>query len=232
MGFKKQFIDLCGRPMWLRSIDAMLQGGARHVTVVTGADDMASMTSVLVDVGMMSNCTVVVGGNTRHGSVVAGVRHIFTQARQTVSGDGSVFIAVHDAARPFVSAGDVEQVYLEAEQSGAAILGRYCRDTVKWVEEKKVLRTLPRDQLFLAETPQVIRGDLAKRVYLPGTAGDSCLEDLEVAAPTDDSSLLEAIGIEVVCVESTSHNGKVTTPDDLQYATWLASKLWEQGVSR
>lgn len=232
MGFKKQFIDLAGRPMWLRSVEAMLQGGAMHVTIVAGVDDVQSMTDVLDDVGMQLTCTVVAGGDSRHASVVAGVRHIFTTVEQMSVESHSLLIAVHDAARPFVAAKDVERVYFEAEQRGAAILGRFCRDTVKWVEAEKVVRTLPREQLFLAETPQVIRGDLAERVYLDEASDDTVVGHSPVSAPTDDSSLLEALGVGVACVESTSHNGKVTTPDDLEYATWLAKKLWEQGVYR
>ncbi|EPZ45898.1 IspD/TarI family cytidylyltransferase [Alicyclobacillus acidoterrestris] len=221
MGFKKQFLQLAGRPMWTRSVEAMLAGGAQRVAVVASAEDIPQMRGTLEEVAWNERCAVVQGGPTRHASVAAGMRYIYDTVLEIGLDLREVLVAVHDAARPFVSRDDVIRTYDAARPSGAAILGRSCRDTVKWRTDQYVDHTVPREQLFLAETPQVVRGDLIYSAYL---------EDSSVESPTDDSALLESLGYRVACVESTAYNGKVTTPADLDYAAWLASKLWgEEG---
>lgn len=225
MGFKKQFIDLAGSPMWLRSVEAMAAGGAERIVIVVSADDYTSFQQDLAASHLASQSTLVVGGDSRFASVRSGMSHIFeilthcdnpTQLNQ-------VQIAIHDAARPFTSPVDVQRTFVQASQTGAAILGRYCRDTVKWVEDSLVQRTVSREHLFLAETPQVVRGDYIEHAYLANEDGVSA---------TDDSALLEALDIPVSFVEANHFNGKVTTPADLEYACWLANKTWGTVESR
>ncbi|WAH37370.1 IspD/TarI family cytidylyltransferase [Alicyclobacillus dauci] len=217
MGFKKQFMDLAGRPMWIRSTGAMFTGGVECTVVVTSKEDHGAFAAELRSMEWASRCHLVVGGDTRHESVVAGIRRIWDIVKDKRVDPNSVLVAVHDAARPFVASDDIRRAFARASEHGAAILGRFCRDTVKWVEQDMVEKTIPREKLFLAETPQVIRGDIVRRAYF-----DAKLD----TTPTDDSALLEELGIPVTCVESTRYNGKVTTPADLDYANWLASKLW------
>lgn len=219
MGFKKQFLDLAGRPMWLRSVDAMLYRDGVRVIVVAGQEDVSTIGETIHAYKLNSVCISVAGGATRHKSVEVGIRHVLGVIEQETLDPSEVLVAVHDAARPFVSQFDVEKVSDKALAHGAAILGTYCRDTVKWVEHDAIMRTLPREHLFLAETPQVLRGDLLDIAY----AQTPTFSDF---VPTDDSSLLEMHDISVACVESTSYNAKLTTPTDLEYATWLAQKLW------
>lgn len=217
MGYKKQFLDLEGWPMWLRSVEAMFLGGAENVIVVAGADDLEELRHANMAWSHRERTHFTLGGETRHESVTSGVRYIMEEVRKRSLDVQRILIAIHDAARPFVSADDVNQTFMAASRTGAALLGHYCRDTVKWVEDDCAKRTLPREQLFLAETPQVIRGDGIYQAYIANPV---------TTAPTDDSALFESLGMTVTCVESTSYNGKVTTPADLEFAQWLAKKLW------
>ncbi|MFD1673175.1 IspD/TarI family cytidylyltransferase [Alicyclobacillus fodiniaquatilis] len=219
MGFKKQFIDLAGSPMWLRSVEAMAAGGAEQVVIVVGEADYASFQQALAASHLARQSTLVIGGDSRFASVRSGMSHIYETLahRDDPVRLDQVQIAVHDAARPFASPEDVRRTFTQASQTGAAILGRYCRDTVKWVEQSFVRRTISREHLFLAETPQVVRGDYIERAYLANETG---------ASATDDSALLEALDIPVTFVEADHFNGKVTTPADLEYARWLANKMW------
>lgn len=227
MGFKKQFVNLAERPMWLRSVDAMLYRDGIRVIVVAGNDDVPPIANAIAKEGLQSICTAVPGGATRHESVLMGVQRVVDTMVKENLRPADVLVLVHDAARPFVSKCDVEQVCQKASENGAAILGSYCRDTVKWVDSGAITKTLPRKNLFLAETPQVIRGDFLTTAYFDGhlSAPSDGFSPTELP-PTDDSSLLESKGISVSCVESSSYNGKLTTPADLEYATWLAQKLW------
>lgn len=217
MGYKKQFIDMVGRPMWVRSMEAMFSGGAEQVVVVTSEDDLAEFRDGLASSSYSERVSFRVGGETRHASVVSGMHHIVDEMKRRNVSPSDVVVAIHDAARPFVSSADVKRVFAKAVDEGAALLGQYARDTVKWVEEANVRRTIPREMVFLAQTPQVIRGDMIHTAYVNTTV---------VQSSTDDSGLFESLGMTVACVESTSFNGKVTTPDDLEFAEWLANRLW------
>ncbi|WP_326832524.1 IspD/TarI family cytidylyltransferase [Alicyclobacillus mali (ex Roth et al. 2021)] len=217
MGFKKQFLDLAGRPMWLRSAEAMIGGGADEIVVVASSADVERMRGEAQEAGR--DLHFVEGGETRHASVVSGVKRALELMASRGASPRQTAFAIHDAARPFVAEEDVRRVFEAALQAGGAVLGSPCRDTVKRVDGGWVRETVPRDGLFLAETPQAIRADLAPKVYLERrySADES---------PTDDSGAMEAVGVPVFAVASTAFNGKVTTPADLDYARWLARERW------
>jgi len=143
---------------------------------------------------------VVRGGETRAASVRAGLR--------AVPPDTGV-IVVHDAARPLASPSLFEAV-VRAVRGGArgAVPGLGIPDTVKQVEGNLVRGTIDRRELVRVQTPQGFTAEVLRRAH----AGEP--------EATDDSSLLEALGIEVVVVEGEEHNLKITTPPDLALAEW------------
>jgi 2-C-methyl-D-erythritol 4-phosphate cytidylyltransferase len=104
------------------------------------------------------------------------------------NGDGIVLI--HDGARPFIAPDLINLSVERAKISGALILGMPARDTVKSVEEGNCIKkTLPRDSLWLAQTPQVFRADIIKKAY--EKAYD------ENYYGTDDAEVVERMGITV-----------------------------------
>ena len=120
------------------------------------------------------------------------------------------FVAVHDAVRPFVEVSAIERVVQEAERTGAAILGVSPVDTVKQVERTLVLGTIPRERIVLAQTPQVFRYEILKRAF------ERAAED--GFQTTDESSLVEHLGVEVTVVQGSDRNIKITKPADLELA--------------
>jgi len=126
-----------------------------------------------------------------------------------LSGEETDLVAVHDAARPAVSAHDLEAVVEAAAISGAAILGRRVSDTIKRLSGGTVIETVDRSDLFRAETPQVFERRLLSRV-----------QDLAIRRglqPTDESSLVELLGEPpVTAVEALHPNPKITRPGDLR----------------
>jgi 2-C-methyl-D-erythritol 4-phosphate cytidylyltransferase len=121
------------------------------------------------------------------------------------------FVAIHDAVRPCVTAEQIGAVFAKAAETGAALLAVLVHDTVKRVDDKnKVLGTLPRQGLWLAQTPQVFRRDWLEAAY----AGRAQLKQ----AITDDAQLIEAAGHPVVVVEGSASNLKITTKGDLSLA--------------
>lgn len=146
---------------------------------------------------------LVKGGETRYESV----RNAF-EALKTPGG----IILIHDAARPLVSMDLIERVTHTAEQYGAAIPILPINETVKEVEGGQVLRTIPRERLFLAQTPQAFRAGILKDAY-------SKITDKSV---TDEAMLVELAGHMVHVVDGEPRNMKITTAFDLRIAEcWI-----------
>jgi 2-C-methyl-D-erythritol 4-phosphate cytidylyltransferase len=124
-------------------------------------------------------------------------------------------VAVHDGVRPFVTPEEIDRTVREARANGAAILAAPVTDTIKETDGARVLRTLERARLWRAQTPQCFRHELLRRAY-----------ELALASgldATDDSALVERLGVAVSIVEGGEHNIKITTPQDFAVAEILLS---------
>lgn len=141
---------------------------------------------------------VCAGGETRQQSVRAGLKAI----------EGCDYVLVHDAARPLATGALVRRVIAAALQSGAAIPGVSPRDAVKRVEGHRLVESLDRSRLVLAQTPQCFRYQLLVRAHFQaadaGLVGD------------DDAQLVAAAGHTVTVVAGEPTNIKLTTPEDLE----------------
>jgi len=126
-------------------------------------------------------------------------------------------VVVHDGVRPCVLPEQIEAVIAAASGTDGAILAIPLHDTPKQVDADGVIQgTLPRSQIWLAQTPQVFKRaalvDAHARAAADGVTG------------TDDAALMERLGYRVVVVEGAPANVKITTPEDLPAAErWLAS---------
>jgi len=132
---------------------------------------------------------------------------------QALASDSVEIVAVHDGVRPFVRPDEIDRTVREAEACGAAILAVASTDTVKEVEDGRVLRTLERARLWRAQTPQCFSYDLLRRAYELASANG--------IDATDDSALVEQTGAAVRVVEGGAHNIKITTPHDFALAEVL-----------
>jgi 2-C-methyl-D-erythritol 4-phosphate cytidylyltransferase len=120
---------------------------------------------------------------------------------------------VHDAVRPFVTPVLISSVIQEAFRSGASILGILTVDTVKQVERNRILGTIPRERIILAQTPQVFRYGTLMQAF------EKARED--GFQGTDEASLVEHLGVEVTVVTGSDRNIKITKPADLDLARFL-----------
>jgi 2-C-methyl-D-erythritol 4-phosphate cytidylyltransferase len=153
---------------------------------------------------------VVCGGKTRVDSVRAALERVETE-----------IVAIHDAARPFVTPSLIDSVLrklLDRPDAAGVIAAAPLADTVKRVRAEGdappvVERTESREHLWAAQTPQAFRTDALRRAYDGG--GD-------ITAATDEAMLVEAAGGTVVIEPASSWNLKVTTPEDLRVAELLA----------
>ncbi|MBK7707036.1 MAG: 2-C-methyl-D-erythritol 4-phosphate cytidylyltransferase [Acidobacteria bacterium] len=123
-------------------------------------------------------------------------------------GDDCNVVAVHDGARPLVTADEISATVRAAEEFGAACLTAAVTDTIKEVSDGGILRTVDRARLRRALTPQAFRLELLNRAYEHSDLGD---------AATDECYLVEKFGVAIKIVDGNARNIKVTTPDDLKF---------------
>ena len=196
----KQFLEIGGVSLLQRSLAAFCHvSRITDIIVVTRADAVAEVSRSLATTGR--EIAVVAGGATRQASVAAAFDHV---------GPGAAYVMVHDAARPFVTPALIDRTLDAAIESGAAIAAVPARDTVKQVASSGgrpfVARTIPREEVYLAQTPQAFRRDILAAAVLLGRGG---------AVATDESGLAELAGTRIRLVDGDPLNFKVTTESDL-----------------
>lgn len=151
---------------------------------------------------------IIEGGEHRAGSV----RNGFAAADPEIS-----LVVIHDAARPFVSSGTILAVAEAAETHGAAIAAVQAGDTLKAAgPDMFVEKTIPRENVYRAQTPQAFKRELLKQAFASAPSGEL----------TDEAQLVELLGEKVKLVESRTTNIKVTTPEDLEMALRLLP-VWD-----
>jgi len=193
----KQFLELGGRTVLERSVTALGHRPAVDgVVVVVPADEVEGPRGVAARGWPGVEC-VVAGGASRADSVRRGVE---------AAGD-TEFVLVHDAARPFVSPELVDAVIEATRRHGAAVPLLAVPDTVKSVEGDRIIATVSRERLRLAQTPQGARTSWLRAALERARR--------EGAVVTDEASALEQDGREVAGVAGESSNRKITTADDL-----------------
>lgn len=128
------------------------------------------------------------------------------------------YVLVHDTARPFTQLDDIKRLIEEGKKTGAATLARPVPYTIKEADKEHfVLKTIDRTKLWEIQTPQFIRRDLLLKGYEKVNR-----EKIEV---TDDVSVVEAIGVPVKLVPSSSFNFKISTKDDYKMAEALVGRI-------
>jgi 2-C-methyl-D-erythritol 4-phosphate cytidylyltransferase len=201
----KQYLRLGRAPILVATLRAL--GRARSlagIVVAVPAAHVAATRRLLARARVPKILDVVAGGADRQESVWRGLQRVPEDAR---------FVVVHDAVRPFVTADLIERVRAAAA-GGAATCGLPVRDTVKRVTDGAVEATVPRQGLWLTQTPQAFARDLLWEAH------DKARRD--GFAGTDDAVLVERLGMPVAMVPGLAQNLKITTPEDLRTArAWV-----------
>lgn len=198
MGRPKQMLPLGGKPVLVRTVEALLQTPEiKEIVVVTPTENRAELQKRFPGIVFADP------GKTRLLSVKNGF--LKTSA-------ASQLVAVHDGARPLVESAHISACLQAARQYGAAVLAVPVKDTVKVCEGGFVQNTLDRAVLWAAQTPQCYRRPvLAEALEKFG----------QEEGATDESQLVEKLGIKVRVVPSSYKNNKITTPEDLIFAEAL-----------
>jgi len=196
----KAFVLLAGQPLLLHALAGIAAAPviARVVPVIARADleRWERLRSELATIPRLA--APAFGGVERQDSVRAGIEALASDVE---------WVAVHDAARPFVRPEAVARVVAAARASGAAILAVPVADTIKRVQAGRVIETPLRAECWAAQTPQVFRVELLREALAKASALGR--------VATDDSQLLEWLGVPVAVVEGDPDNWKLTRPEDL-----------------
>ena len=189
----KALVPLGGRPLLSWTLDAFAPVAFARTVVTAPPDRLGDFERLVGGRGR-----VVAGGVTRSASVRRGFGAL-------APADGDI-VAVHDAARPFVSADEIRAVLRAAEETGAAIAATPVVDTIKRVAGGRIVQTVERAGLFGAATPQAFRFEVLREALASG--GEA----------TDEAALCERMGLPVAVVPVSRSSFKITTPEDLELA--------------
>jgi 2-C-methyl-D-erythritol 4-phosphate cytidylyltransferase len=206
----KQFLELAGTPILFHTLKAFEECDLIHETIVViPAQESAGFLSAAGKYSLRKLSKVVAGGTTRAESVLKGLQAVREATAEVV--------AVHDGVRPFVTPDEIGRTVAAASEEGAAILVCKPVDTVKEVRDGGVVRTLNRDDLRNALTPQCFHYKLLRRAY----------EHVDINDPdlTDESSVVERLGVRIAVVEGSSRNIKITREEDLVIGEQLLREL-------
>ena len=150
---------------------------------------------------------IIQGGKTRQESVFNGIKSIETNVD---------FVLIHDGARPFITKDIVETSIIQAIDKGASVVAVNTKDTIKRIDKTtdEIIETLDRSQLWNIQTPQVFS-------FLDLWEAHRKFEGKDF---TDDSSMIEKLGIPVYVTFGSYKNIKITTKEDLKIAELFANE--------
>lgn len=216
---RKQYLSLAGLPILARTL--LIFDGCDPVDdiylVIPKADSDFCREKIIGPLKFTRNIHLVYGGERRQDSVYNGLQKIDPACSVVV---------IHDGVRPFVNIDQVNATIRGARESGACILGIPAHDTLKQVDShENIVRTLRRDDIWLAQTPQTFRCDLIKKAH------EKAKED--GYRGTDDASLVERLGEPVKIIRGSLGNIKITRKEDLNMAQCLlASEILQPDSPR
>ena len=206
----KAFLELGGEPLLVASAARLLQAVPREarceLVVLVPAGDQAGHVARCAPrlrelTAGRAELRIAAGGDTRQQSMANGLAAASPDAE---------LVLVHDAARALLPIAATRACIDAAAAAGAALLAVPAPDTMKRVRGDRVQATLDRRDVWLAQTPQVVRRELLLRALAHATATGF--------DGTDDVSLVEHLGEPVAVVPGTPTNLKITRPEDLPLA--------------
>lgn len=208
----KQLMLLGGKPVYRYCLETFLQmDEIAEVVMAVPADWKSHFEEELAAASftpeMRTKLKIVVGGAERWQSVENGVNALTSDAE---------YVLVHDVARPFISREIILDVCRTLVEKGACLVAKPAVDTIKIAADGRVEKTIDRNTVWMAQTPQAARIDLLKKLYARIAA-----EPLDFV-PTDEASILEFFGEPVYIVKGAAANDKLTTPEDFDI---FAAKL-------
>jgi len=195
----KQLLEIAGKPVVYYSLAAFENSvNVDEIVVVTRQEDISAIRDIVEKYGFKKVSHITAGGATRDESVKNGF--------EKLSGDMK-YVAIHDAARPLITTEKIDFVFRDAYKYGSACAVAKVTDTVKKNDGCGFIqKTLPREELFCAQTPQIFACDIYRTAL--------SLHLKEKKPVTDDCSIVENAGFKIKLSDINSPNMKLTVPYD------------------
>ena len=200
-GKKKQFYLLSGKPILAHTLDQFETCPlVRSTLLVVSEEDMDYTLKEIVEKYKYRKISQIVpGGKRRQDSVKNGMDALAKAVD---------IVMIHDGVRPFVTRAMIEDSIHSAERFGAVVVAMPVKDTIKMSNpDGTVLKTLDRESLWQAQTPQTFQAKVIREAYTKAAEDDF--------VGTDDASLVERLGVKVHILPGSYTNIKITTPEDL-----------------
>ena len=204
-GEAKQFKRLCGKPLYEYSLNVFLTSKIVNEVILVVPVDSKERIYNDISNKFGVEIKVVTGGIKREDSVKNGVGASSSQAD---------LIIIHDAARPFLTKKILTEVVYACELSDGAITAIPAVDTIKYSRNNIIEKTIDRNFVWLAQTPQAF--NKSKLLYAYKN------HNMNVSFITDESSIMENMGYKISIVRGNENNFKITTIDDWKRAEALA----------
>ncbi len=193
-GLKKQFIEVKGKPLFLYSLEVFQSHSKVKGNILIVPEEDIEYVRKIVG----REVIVVKGGRERFQSSKNGINSL---------PDSATHVLIHDAARPNVKKELLDRIILELEKGEEAVIPAIpSRDAVKMCQGEYVLKTLERERIFLAQTPQGFKVSVIREAF----------ERAGGEAFYDDAQLVEMVGKRVKIVKGDEENLKITVPSDLK----------------
>lgn len=207
----KNLLKLAGEPILIRTLKTFSQVERINFLIVAVAEhEVETVEKLLSAEKNLKSWRVTVGGSERQYSIANALKLL---------PDDAEIILVHDAARPLISVQTINEVIDAVEKFGGAIAAVPAKDTIKIVDAKGFVKyTPPRREMAVVQTPQGFKREILLRAY------DKAAEENFLG--TDDSSLVERLGVRIKVVTSSYENIKVTTPEDIHVAETILRNLF------
>ncbi len=201
----KQFLTVANKPILMHTIESFWRVNQSFMFIlVLPQDDLLLWKDLCKQYNFTIPHTIVQGGNERFYSVKNGLAQI----------PEDVLVAVHDGVRPFVSKDTIDRTFKAAAIYGNAIPVIDVHDSIRELINENTSKVVNRCSYRLVQTPQVFNSNLLKKAYHQPFS----------TAFTDDASVVEAIGEPIYLVDGNRENTKITSPLDLDWASFLLSK--------
>lgn len=195
----KQFLPINGKPILMHTIEAFRKGlDGIEIILVLPADQHEYWQKLCKDYNFCSPELIAKGGETRFHSVKNGLA--------LLPDDEDAVVGIHDGVRPFVSKETIQRCYATAAGGRAVVPVVPVVETIRQILPNGKSITRPRDEYRLVQTPQTFPLVMLKKAY----------EQSYSETFTDDASVVEAMGEEILMVEGNRENIKITTPSDLK----------------
>ena len=206
MGFDKLFAVIAGEPVIAHAIRAFERAtSVTEIVVVAREQRHDEIRKIASGAGFEKIRAIVPGGERRQDSVRAGL--------DCIDGD-SKYIAVHDAARPLITAEQIDRAFAPCRVHGAAALAQPINDTLKRADaDLLVVASVDRHQLYAMQTPQIFERKVIEDAYRAVYA-----ENILV---TDEVSAVKRLGYKIALVLNDDFNLKITYPRDLPIADFI-----------